>query len=58
MNLFSYLTDPANWQGPDGIWNLAASASLLYGHVGGLLPQLSPYRSASLSATRVVVLSW
>jgi osmoprotectant transport system permease protein len=22
MNLFSYLTDPANWQGPDGIWNL------------------------------------
>ena len=22
MNLFSYLTDPANWQGPDGIWHL------------------------------------
>src|SRR4029450_1360361 len=22
MNLFSYLSDPANWQGPDGIWNL------------------------------------
>jgi osmoprotectant transport system permease protein len=22
MNLFSYLSDPANWQGPGGIWNL------------------------------------
>ena len=22
MNLFSYLSDPANWQGADGIWNL------------------------------------
>ena len=22
MNIFSYLTDPANWQGPAGIWNL------------------------------------
>src|SRR5215217_7292219 len=22
MNLFSYLSDPANWQGPDGIWHL------------------------------------
>ena len=22
MNLFAYLSDPANWQGPDGIWNL------------------------------------
>src|SRR5215213_7836708 len=22
MNLLSYLSDPANWQGPDGIWNL------------------------------------
>jgi osmoprotectant transport system permease protein len=22
MNLFSYLTDPANWEGPAGIWNL------------------------------------
>jgi osmoprotectant transport system permease protein len=22
MNLISYLTDPANWQGPDGIWHL------------------------------------
>jgi osmoprotectant transport system permease protein len=22
MNLFSYLSDPANWQGPAGIWNL------------------------------------
>jgi osmoprotectant transport system permease protein len=22
MNLFEYLADPANWTGPDGIWNL------------------------------------
>ena len=22
MNLFEYLSDPANWQGPGGIWNL------------------------------------
>jgi osmoprotectant transport system permease protein len=22
MNLFAYLSDPANWQGPDGIWHL------------------------------------
>ncbi|HEX7212177.1 MAG TPA: ABC transporter permease subunit [Propionibacteriaceae bacterium] len=22
MNIFSYLTDPANWEGPAGIWNL------------------------------------
>jgi len=22
MNLFAYLEDPANWQGPDGIWHL------------------------------------
>ena len=34
MNLFAYLTDPANWQGPGGIWNLLLQQHRLYRGVG------------------------
>jgi osmoprotectant transport system permease protein len=42
MNLFSYLSDPANWQGPDGIWNL------LFQHLG--------YTVASVSIAAAIAL--
>lgn len=42
MNIFSYLTDPANWEGPAGIWNL-------------LLQQLA-YTAASVAIAAVIAI--
>ena len=42
MNIFSYLTDPANWEGPAGIWNL-------------LLQQLG-YTAASVGIAAVIAI--
>ena len=42
MNLFSYLTDPANWVGPAGIWNL--------------LPQHLFYTAASVAIAAAIAI--